>query len=286
MRKRFLALLAASALLWVPAVAQSNDAVVPTTSASPASAAASSAAEVNPAGSSAAKARQLLDQMVAALGGQAWLNYKTSAQQGRTYRFFHGHPTSTGTLFWRFFEYPEKERTELTKDRDIIGIVNGSKGYETTYKGTTTQEEKVVEEVQRRWRHSLEVAIREWLQDPETMLFYDGRAVADRKLVEVVTLLSEDNDAISIGIDAITHLPINKRYSWRDKDRYKVEEETIYGNYRAVQGIQTPFTITTMRDGEMSGQSFLSHAAYNTSFEPGFFDAKVTYLPKGRSPKK
>jgi len=285
MKMRFLAPLAASALLGASAVAQSNAAAVPTTPASPQSAAASSATEVNPANSSAAKARQLLDQMIAALGGQAWSHYKTSAQKGRTYSFFHGHPTSAGTLFWRFFEYPEKERTELTKDRDIIDIFNGSNGYETTYKGTTTQEAKVVEEVQRRWGHSLEVAVRVWLQDPETMLFYDGRAVADRKLVEVVTLLSEDNDAISIGIDSITHLPINKRYSWRDKDRYKVEEETIYGNYREVQGIQTPFTITTMRDGEMSGQSFFSHAEYNTSFEPGFFDARVTYQPRGRSPK-
>jgi len=35
----------------------------------------------------------------------------------------------------------------------------------------------------------------------------------------------------------------------------------------------------------MSGQSFLSHAEYNTSFEPGFFDARVTYQPRGRSPK-
>ncbi len=33
----------------------------------------------------ARKARQLLDQMIAALGGQAWLSYKTVEQQGRSY---------------------------------------------------------------------------------------------------------------------------------------------------------------------------------------------------------
>ena len=59
-----------------------------------------------------------------------------------------------------------------------------------------------------------------------------------------------------------------------------MEDETIYGNYRKVQGIETPYTITNLRDGEMSGQSFLSHAEYNTTFAPGFFDAAVTYDPE------
>ena len=96
----------------------------------------------------------------------------------------------------------------------------------------------------------------------------------------MVTLLNKDNDQLSIGIDVHTHLPISKRYSWRDPDKYKVEDETIYGNYRKVQGIETPYTITNKRDGEMTGQSFLSHAEYNTTFAPGFFDATVTYDPE------
>src|ERR1700693_5893045 len=73
------------------------------------------AAGLSAADISANKARQLLDQMVAALGGEAWLTYKTSTQQGRSYSFFHGKPTTEGFLFWRFFQYPDKERRELTK---------------------------------------------------------------------------------------------------------------------------------------------------------------------------
>ena len=234
-----------------------------------------------------AKARQLLDQMIAALGGDAWLSYKTFAQQGRTYNFFHGKPTSEGALFWRFYQYPDKERRELTKQRDVIYIYNGGKGYEKTFKGTAADDDNTVEEVVRSRQHSLEVVLREWLKDPKTVLFYDGQSVADQQLVDVVTLLNQDNDQLSIGIDVHTHLPISKRYTWRDPDKYKVEDETIYGNYRKVQGIETPYTITHLRDGEMSGQSFLSHAEYNTTFAPGFFDAAVTYDPETyRAPSK
>ncbi len=236
------------------------------------------------ADASSSKARELIDRMIAALGGQAWLTYQTLSQQGRSYNFYHGKPTSEGILFWRFYEYPDKERRELTKQRDVVYIYNGGKGYERTYKGTAADEDKTVQEIARRNRHSLEVVIREWLKDPKTVLFYDGQAVADQQLVDVVTLLNQENDQVSIGIEVHTHLPINKRYSWRDPDKYKVEDETIYGNYRKVQGIQTPFTMTTTRDGEMTGQSFLSHAEYNATFAPGFFDATITYNPETYRP--
>ena len=232
------------------------------------------------------KAKKLIDQMLAALGGEAWLTCKNYEQQGRSYTFFHGKPTSAGTLFWRFYEYPDKERRELTKQRDVIYIDNGDQGYERTFKGTAPEEDKLVQEMLRRRRHSLEVVLREWLKDPQTVLLYIGQSVADQQLVEVVSLLNKNNDELSIGIDFNNHLPIFKRFTWRDPDKYKVEDETIYGNYRTVQGIATPYTITNKRDGEIIGQSFLTHVEYNKTFPPGFFDAKATYNPETYNPRE
>ncbi len=269
-------------LLLACTCAAAQNSAVQSSAAQSSSATASPAAATDP---TARKARQLLDQMIAALGGEAWLTYKNSSQQGRSYGFFRGNPTTAGTLYWRYYEYPDKERREVTKQRDVVYIYNGDKGYERTYKGTAPDEEKNVQEVVRRRQHSLEVVLRQWLKDPQTVLFYDGQSVADQQLVDIVTLLNKDNDQLSIGIDINSRLPINKRFFWRDADKYKVEDETIYGNYRKVQGIETPFTITSKRDGEIIGQNFLTHAEYNTTFEPGFFDAKETYDPRTYNPK-
>lgn len=245
----------------------------------------SNSASATVADSSSQKARQLVDQMIAALGGQSWLTYKTTEQQGRSYTFYQGKPTSAGTLYWRFYEYPDKERRELTKQRDVVYIYSGDKGYEKTYKGTASEEDKIMQEILRRRQHSLEVVLREWLKDPQIVLLSVGQSVADQQMVDVVSILTKDNDEISIGIDINTHLPVNKRYTYRDTDKYKVEEETLYGNYRTVQGIATPFTITNKRDGEISGQNFLTHVEYNTTFQPGFFDAAASYNPKTYNPK-
>jgi hypothetical protein len=228
---------------------------------------------------SAQKARKLLDEMVAALGGPVWLNYTTRQEEGRSYSFYHGKPTSAGTLFWRFYEYPDKERSELTKQRDVIEIFNATKGCEKTYKGAAPVEQKVLDEVVRRHSHSLEVVIRQWLRDPRTILMYVGQKVADQQLVDVVSILNADNDEVSIGIDINSHLPINIQYSWRDPDKYKVENEIVFGNYRTVQGIKVPYTITRKRDGEISGQNFLNKVEFNPTFAAGFFDTTVTYDP-------
>ena len=47
----------------------------------------------------ARKAKEILDQMIQALGGQAYLSVQDMSQDGRAYSFYQGKPASVGTLF-------------------------------------------------------------------------------------------------------------------------------------------------------------------------------------------
>ena len=182
----------------------------------------------------AAKARALLDRMIQALGGQAYLQAQDLTQQGRGYTFFHGQPNSAGTLFWRFYKYPDKERIELTKQRDVVYVYNGDKGYEVTYKGTAAEDPKLLAEYLRRRAHSLDWVIRKWLNEPGIALFYDGSAIAAEKPADQVTIMRQD-DSVTIYIDTNTHLPLKKSYSWRDPtDKLRNTEDEVYDNYRLV----------------------------------------------------
>ena len=231
----------------------------------------------------AKKARELLDQMVKALGGQAYLDMQDMLQEGRTYSFHHGEPTSAGVLFWRFYRYPDKERVEVTKQRDVAYVFNGDKGYEITYKGTTEQDPKQVGEFLRRRAHSLDWVVRKWLKDPNVALFYDGAAVAAEKPAEQVTIMRQD-DSVTLYLDTNTHLPIKKSYSWRDPmDKLRNTEDEIYDNYRPTQGIMTPFSITRFSNEEMSNQRFLNTVRYNSNLNDSMFEASVRNdLPKRR----
>jgi len=232
------------------------------------------------------KAKQILDDMIRALGGEAYLNVRTMTSDGRSYSFWQGKPSGMGLVFWRFWEWPDKDRVELTKQRDVVELNVGDKGYEITYKGTATQDPKQISDYLRRRDHSLETVIRKWLAAPGTMILYSGTSIVEQNLADEVTVLNADNDSVTISVDPRTHLPVRKTFTYRDPiDNMKDDDADIYANFRLVQGIQTPFSVVRMMNGEMRSQRFLTNAAYNTELAPTLFETKgITYNPQKSEP--
>ena len=226
------------------------------------------------------QARELLDRAIQALGGAAYLNVHDIQEQGRVYSFYHGRPTSNGVFFWRFTEYPDKERIELTPQRDIARVYNGDKAYEITYKGPHAIEKKDLDDYLRRRRFSLETILRSWINDPKVALFYDGNALAGSLAAQRVTLINDKNESVSVYFDVDTHLPIKKTYSWRDPvDRERNTEEETFDGYRLVQGIMTPFGFTRYFNGDMQTERFMTAISYNQNPNPAMFDANSGYNP-------
>jgi hypothetical protein len=228
----------------------------------------------------AQKARTLLDQCIAAMGGQAWLTAKDMQQEGRTYGYSHGSPTGMGTLFWRFVKFPDKERSEFTKQRDVSYIYNGDKGYEITFKGTAAMDPVDLKNFLLRRNHSLETVLRTWLQDPKTALFYDGPAIAEQKHTDSVTLLNANNDSVTLFLDEHTHLPIKKQFEYRASDRLKDTEVEVFDNWRVEQGIPTPHSILRSHNGEIVNQRFITTVKYNVGLADKMFEATVNYTPQ------
>ena len=229
------------------------------------------------------KAKALLDQTIQALGGQAYLSIQDISQEGRTYSFHHGQPNSLGTLFWRFYKFPDEERIELTKQRDVVYVINGDKGYEITYKGTAQQSAKDLADGLRRRHYSLDWVLRKWLNEPGIALFYDGATVAEQKPVEQVSIMNAKNEGVTLYLSSDDYLPVKKSYSWRDPtDKQRNVEEEVYDNYRLVQGIMTPYTITRFYNGDMAGQRFLTSVKYNEGLSHSKFEAQPTDNPKAR----
>jgi hypothetical protein len=235
----------------------------------------------------ARKARDLILQAIQALGGDIYLNARNLEEQGRTYSFYHGNPTSNGIFFWRFTEFPDKERIELTPQRDIAYIYVGNKGTEVTYKGPRAVEKKDLDDYLRRRRFSLETILRTWLNDPTVAFFSDGLALAGSVAAQKVTLINAKDEAVSLYFDNDTHLPIKKDYSWRDPvDKQKNIEEESFDNYRPVQGIMTYFNFTRYFNGDMQNERFVTSASYNQNLNQAMFDPSSGYKPLKAEGKK
>ena len=233
------------------------------------------------------QAKALINRAIQALGGEAYLNVKDTTQEGRAYSFYHGQSNSTGALYWRYTKFPDKERIELTKKRDIVYVYNGDQGYEITYKGTAAQDPTVMADYLRRREYSLDWVLRRWINEPGVALFYDGPAIAEQKQAEQVTVMNARNEAVTLFIDPATHLPIKKSFSWRDpKDKQRNVEEEVYDNYRPVQGIMTPYSVTRFYNGDMASQRFLNSIRYNQDVSDSLFAASVSYDPNRPPAKK
>ena len=228
----------------------------------------------------ARKARALLDQAIQALGGQAFLNIHDMEEEGRTYSFYHGRPTSNGVLFWRFTQFPDKERIEVTKERDVAYLYVGDKGYELTYKGPRAVEKKDLNDYLRRRRLSLDTMLRVWANDPSVAFFYDGTALAGNLPAQQITLINSKDEAVDLFFDPDTHLPVKKSYKWRDPvDKERNVEEEIFDNYRLVQGVMTPWGFTRYFNGDMQTQRFINGVHYNQGLDQSMFDPDSNYNP-------
>jgi hypothetical protein len=261
-----------------------------------------------PEGETSGKARLLVDKAIEALGGQAYLTARQRSEGGRFYNFFQGKSNSVGTPFRFFDSYPDKDRLEIIKrgnylvpiplvgiivvthqvkdKNDFIIIHHGDRGYEITYKGTAAEDGKATADFLRRRQHSLDWVLRKWINEPGVAFFYEGATVTDNKPAEQITVVTAQNDSVTLFLDQSTHLPIQSRFSWRDPlDKLKNVEEVIYDAYKPVQGVMTPHSLTRFMNGQMSYQHFLTSVSYR-DLPDSLFAATVTYDPRKAPPKR
>jgi hypothetical protein len=221
----------------------------------------------------AKQARVALDAMVQALGGQAWLDLKNQERQGHIAAFFRGEPDPGTTKFWEFHAWPDHDRTEYTVHRDVVQFYIGRQGWEVTYRGKKPLPQEQVDDFLRRRDHSIETAVKVWLKDPNTILIYEGQRLAERHLAEQVTLISAQNESITIQMDVQTHLPLRRTFQWRDplyKDKNTDAEE--YADYHPVDGLPTAYSITRYKNDEMTRQLFLDKVSYNQPLDADFWN--------------
>jgi hypothetical protein len=221
----------------------------------------------------AAQARATLNAMVQALGGQAWLDMKNMERQGQIAAFFHGNPDPGTTEFFEFHEWPDHDRIEYTKHRDVVQFFVGRRGWEVTYRGKKPLDKDIVDDYLRRRDHSIETAVKVWMKDPNTIFMYEGQHLAERHLAEQVSLISPQNETITILMDAQTHLPLESTFQWRDPTYHDKNSDTEeYDDYHTIDGFPTAFNITRLKNGETVRQYYVTRVSYNQNLPATFWD--------------
>jgi hypothetical protein len=221
---------------------------------------------------STAKAKQILQAAIQALGGQAYLDVHDVTCTGNIGQFDHA---GNVTGFGKFIDYsipPNKERQENLPKRNIIEIYNGKQGWDLDRGGVSDAPATDLAQFQQDTLKDIDNIIRHRIHEPGMILRYAGPDVVELKQADWVELVDSDNRTIRIAFARSTHLPIKEISETRDPKSQMTSKETdLFSDYHPVQGIQTPFQLERDRNGMKIFQAFFATCKYNTNLPDSFF---------------
>jgi hypothetical protein len=221
---------------------------------------------------SAAKAKQLIQQAIEALGGQAYLNVRDVTCTGKLSQFGHSGDLNGFETFVDYAVPPFKDRTENLPKRNLIEVYNTDKGWVLDRGGVSEAAASDVARFEADIKIDIDNILRHRVHEPNMILRYAGPDVVDLKEADWIELVDSDNRTIRIAFARGTHLPIRKTVDIRDPNsQMKTEEIEYYSLYHPIDGVQTPFQITRERNGLKIYQVFFDKCHYNTNVSDALF---------------
>ncbi len=210
-----------------------------------------------------AKAREILNRLLDALGGPSFLEARERECDGRRAQFGH-NGESTGFIdFKDYWRYPDKHRTDYSKKRNIIDTFNGNEGWTMDRAGVSEEPAAAVSDFQALVKHSVDNVLRFRLQDPTLNLNYAGRDIIDMRQIDWVEIADEQR-TLRLGIDRSSHLLLRSVITGVDENtQQRTQETTIYTNYQRKDGVMVALQVSRERDGRRFYQAFYETCTFN-----------------------
>lgn len=252
---------------------------------------------------SAAKARAILDDTVAALGGHAYLQAQDFDCKGRYGDFDTVTGESGGSVEARFMrQFPDKTRTEMDSKAfitDIYGIPINTKGHVvmiytadnawsiSAKGGVTDLGPDTVTTYKEQIKNDINTILRSRLNEDGMMLRYAGADLVDLKQVDWVEISDKDHHTTRIAIDKKTHLPVRAVALSRDTvTNIRVETARAYSNYHLIGGMEIPFQTAVLVNEHPQTQIFYSSCQVDVGLPSHLFERPALDADSGKAGDK
>jgi hypothetical protein len=241
---------------------------------------------------SAAKAKQVLQQVITALGGQAYLNVRDTQCDGRAAQFGTAGTLMGFTLFRDIWLLPDKNRVEyidkgehpilgfilgtndlyITHGGALITVFSGDAGWSLDKSGVSDQPDDLIKNFNEQVKSGMNNMLRRRMNEPGVDMQYAGTDLIDLKEAEWIEFTDSDHRVMRLGIDKYTHLPVRWVVATRDPEtRVTTENITSYTQYMALNGVKTPLSIELSRNDRKLSQTFLTACKYNSDLAADLF---------------
>lgn len=246
------------------------------------SAAAGVAFAAQAAESATEKGRKIVEEALAALGGDAFLNVEDRIEEGRMYSFYQERLTglSRARIYTRYLASTSekglavREKQAFGKDEDqaVLFDENGN-GWEVTFRGARPLSAEQLQRYVDSTPRNILYLLRHRLKEPGMIVEFAGTEVLINEPVNVVDFTDSENRVVKVYFHYSTKLPIRQLFYRRDpKTRDRFEEVTIFSKYRDVGGgVKWPYAIRRERDGEKIFEIFSEKVSINQNLNDNVF---------------
>jgi hypothetical protein len=221
---------------------------------------------------STAKGKQLLDQLIMAMGGPTYTDIRDSDCEGRLARFGHNGEMTGYTLFKDYWRYPDTNRTDYSKKGVIINLYSGDRGWTLDKGGVSDLSAASIADFQEQTKKDINNLLRTRLKEPGIQIRFGGTDIVDLKTVDWVDITDSEQRNFRLAVDRTTHLLVRAVVTSPDEITHDRNVDTnIYANFQLMDGVRTPLQITTDRNGRRIAQVFFNFCKYNSNLPADLF---------------
>jgi len=243
----------------------------------------------------AVRGKQVIDDALKAMGGDAFLKMADRVEEGRAYSFYREQLSglSRAKIYTRYLTRPEppqpgyigvRERQAFGKKEDVYIVFNEQGGFEITYRGAKPLPPPTMERFREGLLHSILYLLRMRLGEPGLTFEYRGAEIYENAPVDVVDILDSQDRISAVYFQQSTKMPVKQVWENRDPvTKRKFEEITVYSKFRDVGGgAMWPMVVRRERDGERIFEMFADAVAVNQGLTDELFTipADVKILEK------
>jgi len=241
---------------------------------------------------SAAKAKQVLAELINGFGGPGYTEVRESDCTGRRALFGHDGGLIGYIDFHDFRRFPDKARIEyIGKGRNTIlqalvgidgldfahgGIVitlfNGDRGWTYDRSGVNELPATSISEFQEQVKRNIDNLLRLRLKEPGMVIRFGGNDTVDLKQVDWVEITDSEERKFRLAVDRSTHWLVRAVVSTKDPEYNQINDDaTIYTNYQLKDSVWTPLQVSREHNGRRTAQFFYDTCRYNPGFPDDLF---------------
>jgi len=241
---------------------------------------------------SEAKAKRILQQVIVAMGGPAYLAMTSRQCDGRRALIGHSGELSGYIGFKDAWQYPDKIRTDyvahshntllgyligvqdldITKGGTVVTLFSGDRGWVMDRSGVSEMPDISVAQFQEAVKQNADNLLRILTKEEGVHYRWAGLDTVDLHPVDWVEITKGDERTIRLAVERSSHLVVRTKVVTQDEEFHQPREDVIiYTNYQPRGGVQVPMQITRERDGKRLSQVFYDDCHVNPGLPPDYF---------------